>query len=102
MLLVGVVAAAALALIIDAILAATERAVSRRPRGSVAAPAAVFAALVVAILVVLPRLPATTPAATAAEPTAGAPIERAPVARVRIGPRRSPSSTSWWRFCVRG
>src|SRR5262245_32947847 len=87
MLLVGVIAAAALALVIDAILAATERAVSQRPRGSAAAPVAVFAALVILILGVLPRLPATA-APSGAEPPAApaAPaVERAPVAQVRIG-----------------
>jgi osmoprotectant transport system permease protein len=85
MLLVGVVAAAALALTIDAILAATERAVSRRPRGSVAVPAAVFASLVVAIMVVLPRLPATPGPAPVRGSQAAAPAERAPVAKVRLG-----------------
>lgn len=88
MLLVGVVAAAALALIIDAILAATERAVSRRPRGSIAIPVAVFAALVIAILGVLPRLPAGSTAQTAQTaqtPAAGAPVDRSPVAKVRLG-----------------
>jgi osmoprotectant transport system permease protein len=91
MLLVGVAAAAALALIIDAILAATERAVSRRPRGSIAIPVAVFAALVIAILGVLPRLPAApNPPTAQTEPTtagsaAGAAVDRSPVAKIRIG-----------------
>jgi osmoprotectant transport system permease protein len=85
MLLIGVAAAAALALIIDAILAATERAVSRRPRGRVAVPAAVFAALVVAILVVLPRLPAPAGTSPGAETPAAAAASRAPVAQVRLG-----------------
>ncbi|HEY0190810.1 MAG TPA: hypothetical protein VGC42_06775, partial [Kofleriaceae bacterium] len=49
MLLAGVIAAAALALILDAILAATERAVSRRPRGRVVIPGAALAVLIVAI-----------------------------------------------------
>jgi osmoprotectant transport system permease protein len=85
MLLVGVAAAAALALILDAILAATERAVSRRPRGSIAAPAAVFAALVVAILGVLPRIPTGgAPAAVPGE-RAGALAEHRPVTKVRLG-----------------
>jgi osmoprotectant transport system permease protein len=88
MLLVGVLAAAALALILDAILAAAERAVSRRPRGHVAAPAGALAALVIAILVVLPRLPGRDAGATAAGPAGGAAAtaERAaPVRQVRVG-----------------
>lgn len=89
MLLVGVLAAAALALILDAILAATERAVSRRPRGRVIAPAGALAALIVAILVVLPRLPGRDASATAAAPAAGATAataERAaPVRQIRVG-----------------
>jgi osmoprotectant transport system permease protein len=85
MLLVGVVAAAALALALDAILAATEHAVSRRPRGNVAVPGAVFAILAVVILGVLPRwsAPAAGPATAthAAAGAAGHPL----VTRVRIG-----------------
>jgi osmoprotectant transport system permease protein len=85
MLLVGVVAAAALALALDAILAATEHAVSRRPRGNVAVPGAVFAILAVVILGVLPRwsAPAAGPA-TATGAAAGAPGHPL-VTRVRIG-----------------
>jgi osmoprotectant transport system permease protein len=56
MLLVGVIAAAALALVLDAILAAAERAVSRRPRGGLVAPGLGLAALVVVVLGLLPRL----------------------------------------------
>jgi osmoprotectant transport system permease protein len=86
MLLAGVVAAAALALILDAILAATERAVSRRPRGNVWMPTAVFAALVVVVLGVLPRLPAASdPGGTTAESTAAGHPAGAPVTQVRIG-----------------
>ena len=84
MLLIGVIAAAALALIIDAILAATERAVSRRPRGSVAAPAGVFAALVIVILGVLPRLPAPSDQPATAEPGVAA-ASHAPVSQIRLG-----------------
>jgi osmoprotectant transport system permease protein len=84
MLLTGVVVAAALALVLDAILAATERAVSRRPRGRIAVPAAVLAALVVAILVGLPRLPASGPAAAPGAP-AGAAAPGQQVSRVRVG-----------------
>src|SRR5204863_9449630 len=50
MLLIGVVCAAALALGLDAILAATERAVSRRPRGRLVGPAAAFAVLAAVVL----------------------------------------------------
>src|SRR6185295_19380690 len=93
MLLIGVVAAAALALVIDAILAAAERAVSRRPRGRLRAPAAAFAGLVVVVLGVLPRLPGASGdagepsvAATTAQATAPAPAgDRGRIARVRIG-----------------
>jgi osmoprotectant transport system permease protein len=85
MLLVGVVAAAALALILDAILAATERAASRRPRGNLAVPGATFAILAVVILGVLPwwTAPHAGPAPSAAPATtaAGAPL----VTRVRLG-----------------
>jgi osmoprotectant transport system permease protein len=87
MLLAGVVAAAALALILDALLAATERAVSRRPRGRVSGLAAVFAALAVVVFWVLPRLPAVTNA-TASMPRQAAPPGGAPAAqvhKVRIG-----------------
>ncbi|HEY0991260.1 MAG TPA: ABC transporter permease/substrate-binding protein [Kofleriaceae bacterium] len=84
MLLIGVIAAAALALIIDAILAATERAVSRRPRGSVAAPAGVFAALVIVILGVLPRLPAPSDQPASAVPGVAA-AGHAPVSQIRLG-----------------
>ena len=85
MLLVGVAAAAALALILDAILAATEHAVSRRPRGRLVAPGAAFAILAIAILGVLPRLalPATS-AASGATATAGQ-AGGAEVRQVRIG-----------------
>ena len=90
MLLIGVVAAAALALVIDAILAAAERAVSRRPRGRLRAPAAAFAVLVVVVLGVLPRLPGASgdagePAAATTAPAKAAAGERGPIARVRIG-----------------
>ena len=88
MLLVGVIAAAALALILDAILAATERAVSRRPRGRVVVPGAVFAALVVAIAV-LPRWVGPERAAGSAAPIAHAPTAPGgaapPLTRVRVG-----------------
>jgi osmoprotectant transport system permease protein len=92
MLLVGVITAAALALILDALLAATERAVSRRPRGKLWGLAAAFAGLAVVILAVLPRLtsapgatnaPGSPTAATA--PGAADPAAPGQVQRVRIG-----------------
>ena len=85
MLLIGVIAAAALALILDAILAAAERAVSRRPRGRLAGPGAALAVLVAVVLGVLPLVPAGTPGAPAgpAATRPAAPAGR--VARVRIG-----------------
>jgi ABC-type proline/glycine betaine transport system permease subunit/glycine betaine/choline ABC-type transport system substrate-binding protein len=84
MLIIGVIAAAALALILDAILAAAERAVSRRPRGHVWLPIGVLAGLVATVMVVLPRLTpaparAAAPAAIATATTAAA------VTKVRIG-----------------
>jgi osmoprotectant transport system permease protein len=72
MLLVGVVVAAALALILDGILAAIERAVARRPRGRVTLPIGVLAVLVVAVLAVLPRLSEPRDAPVAGEASAGA------------------------------
>nr|HEX4312504.1 ABC transporter permease/substrate-binding protein [Kofleriaceae bacterium] len=108
MLLGGVIAAAALALILDAILAATERAVSRRPRGVLAAPVAVFGVLVVVVFGVLPRISAPdgprvspvaqapktpgTPGRSAApgtQPGAASPVAPvapvAPIGRVKVG-----------------
>src|SRR4051812_11650350 len=84
MLIIGVIAAAALALILDAILAAAERAVSRRPRGHVWLPIGVLAALVATVLLVLPRL-TPAPVSAAAPATAPATAAAAPVTRVRIG-----------------
>jgi osmoprotectant transport system permease protein len=90
MLMIGVIAAAALALGLDAILAAGERAVSRRPRGRLIGPLAALAALVVVVLGVLPRLPAgggppiaAAPARPADRAAPAAPA--APVTRVRLG-----------------
>jgi osmoprotectant transport system permease protein len=86
MLLVGVIAAAALALILDAILAAVERAVSRRPRGRLAAPAGAFAALAAAVWL-LPRLSAAgSPDSTASSAQTVAPAAPiAPPTRIRVG-----------------
>jgi len=83
MLLVGVVAAAALALILDAILAATEHAVSRRPRGNVAGPGAAFVVLVGVIFGVLPRLAGPEAELAVAESVTAA--GQARVTEVRIG-----------------
>jgi osmoprotectant transport system permease protein len=93
MLLVGVIAAAALALALDAILAAAERAVSQRPRGRLIAPGAALAVVVVGVLGVLPRLarPAAESDAASAHEAAPGPSTAAPrpaqvpLARVRIG-----------------
>ncbi|HEY0482908.1 MAG TPA: ABC transporter permease/substrate-binding protein [Kofleriaceae bacterium] len=85
MLLIGVIAAAALALILDAILAAAERAVSRRPRGRLAGPAAAFGVLVAVVLGVLPLVPAASSggAGTATGSTHVAPAGK--LGEVRIG-----------------
>jgi osmoprotectant transport system permease protein len=87
MLLAGVVAAAVLALVLDAILAAAERAVSRRPRGRLIVPGGAFVALVALVLGVLPVV------TSAREPAGGshagsapaAATAAAPVTRVRVG-----------------
>ncbi|HET9621579.1 MAG TPA: glycine betaine ABC transporter substrate-binding protein [Kofleriaceae bacterium] len=88
MLLLGVIAAAALALVLDAILAATERAVSRRPRGRVILPGAALGVLLVAIFAVLPRVVASdasspVPAVAAASRAARAPS--AQITQLKIG-----------------
>ena len=84
MLLVGVVAAAALALILDAILAATERAVSKRPRGRITWPAGVLASLAIVIFAVLPRL-ATTGSPLAATARTPSLARTSQVTTLRIG-----------------
>ncbi len=56
MLLVGVAASAVLAMTLDALLAATERALAGRSRRRAAIPIALFALLVVIVVGVLPRL----------------------------------------------
>jgi osmoprotectant transport system permease protein len=84
MLLIGVIAAAALALILDAILAAAERAVSRRPRGRLAGPGVALAVLVAMVLGVLPLVPAAgTAAGTATGSRQVAPAGK--LGEVRIG-----------------
>jgi osmoprotectant transport system permease protein len=91
MLLIGVIAAAALALVLDAILAAAERAVSRRPRGRLTAPVAGLAALIAVVLGVLPHVagsPGASPASARA-PVGGsasaAEANHPRIAQVRIG-----------------
>lgn len=89
MLLIGVIAAAALALVLDAILAAAERAVSRRPRGGLTVPAVGLAALIVVVLGVLPRLgggpgPGAGPAPVAG-PARAPTADHTRVTQVRIG-----------------
>jgi osmoprotectant transport system permease protein len=87
MLLVGVAAAAALALALDAILAAFERAVSRRPRGRLAPPAVALVALIAIVLGVLPALSAGTEPAGSGGGAPAHTASRAPerITRVRIG-----------------
>lgn len=90
MLLVGVIASAALALILDGILAATERAVSRRPRGRVVLPGAALAVLIVAIFGVLPRVAgggATSPVPVAASKPSSSEVARpaAKVTQIKVG-----------------
>jgi osmoprotectant transport system permease protein len=91
MLLIGVIAAAALALVLDAILAAAERAVSRRPRGRLAAPVAGLAALIAVVLGALPYMAGGAGGSPAATRAPGAGSASAPgaghprVTQVRIG-----------------
>jgi len=56
MLLIGVIAAATLAVVLDALLGATEHALSSRRKRRALIPAAVLAVLVFVIIVVLPRV----------------------------------------------
>ena len=84
-LLVGVVASAALALVLDAILAAAERAVSRRPRGRLVGPAAAFAVLVIGVLAVLPNVIGGAAAPGATPPPSKQATVAAPLTRIRIG-----------------
>ena len=99
MLLTGVAASAALAVLLDLILGATERALAGRHRGRLVWPAAALVALVVTVLVVLPRLPSAasdgpSPTAIASNGTgtgtgidtgAARPGVAAPVTRVVLG-----------------
>ena len=92
MLLIGVAASAALALMLDAILAGAEHAVSRRPRGRLVGPAVAFAVLALGVLAALPRMvggsgePGAAPAVTASMPAGAArPADGARLTRIRIG-----------------
>ncbi|HUJ62741.1 MAG TPA: ABC transporter permease/substrate-binding protein [Kofleriaceae bacterium] len=81
MLLAGVAASAALALVLDALLAGAERALAGRRKRRALIPAGLFALLAVIVLAVLPRLPYEDagPAGSIVHATPGA------VTRVRIG-----------------
>jgi osmoprotectant transport system permease protein len=87
MLLTGVAAAALLAIALDAILGATERALADRRRtrfGGLAAPGGALVALIVVVLVVLPRCgPAEAPATAAA--SSARPLAAGAVTTVRLG-----------------
>src|SRR5262249_3219137 len=56
MLLVGVIASAALAVVLDLLLGAAEHALAGRKRGRVIFPAVGLAALILVVIVVLPRI----------------------------------------------
>lgn len=83
MLLVGVAAAAALAIALDALLGAAEHALARRGRRRVYVPAAALVVLA-AVVLLLPRFTSASPTRVATAPTAHGP-ERAAITSVRIG-----------------
>lgn len=88
MLLVGVGAAAALAMALDALLGATERALAGRDRRRVRYPAAALAGLAGLVFGVLPALASLDPGGpTGEQAPAGIAREgaRPPVTRVRLG-----------------
>jgi osmoprotectant transport system permease protein len=90
MLLTGVAAAAALSIALDAILGATERALADRRRkrrrlGGLAAPGCALAALIVLVLVVLPRCGPAASTATAAAAPSSRPLAAGAVTTVRLG-----------------
>jgi osmoprotectant transport system permease protein len=80
MLLVGVAVAAVLAIVLDTLLAATERVLTGPERRRVLIPVAIFVVLVVVILGVLPRLGGAAP-----EMTGVVVAGRTQVTSVRIG-----------------
>ena len=83
MLLVGVAAAAGLALILDALLGATERALAGRTRRRVLVPAALLVLLVILVIGVLPRITVEPAAKVASGPVVA--DARQAISRVRIG-----------------
>ena len=82
MLLVGVIAAAALAIVLDALLGATEHALSGRSKRRALIPAGGLVVLVAAVMVVLPGLVAAERQMVGGSASAG---PTAAVTRVRIG-----------------
>ena len=82
MLLVGIAAAAALAVTLDGLLAALERALAGRRRRRAWIPTAIFVVLAIVVIGVLPRLPRGSEAATASATTAHT---AAKITHVRIG-----------------
>jgi osmoprotectant transport system permease protein len=84
MLLIGVAAAAVLAVALDAILGALERALAPRGRRHAWIPAAGFALLVIVVLG-LPRLVAPTGEVVAMPSSRAAATGRPPVTRLRVG-----------------
>jgi osmoprotectant transport system permease protein len=88
MLLVGVAASAALALVLDALLAVAEHALAGRRRGSLWLSSSLLVALAVFVLAVLPRLGVdrnTPPAAVVATSATSQPTDMHAIDRVRIG-----------------
>ncbi|MGN6107882.1 MAG: ABC transporter permease/substrate-binding protein [Kofleriaceae bacterium] len=86
MLMVGVVVAAVLAIALDGLLAAAERALAGRPRRRTWGPAIGLGALIAVVIGVLPRLgDGHEPAVRQGAPAIARAGERPPVARMRIG-----------------
>ncbi len=85
MLLTGVAAAAVLAIGLDAVLGALERALAARPRGRLVGPAAALVGLLALVLGVLPWWSAGASLASAGPALVGAGAGPARVTRVRIG-----------------
>ncbi len=85
MLLVGVGAAAVLAVALDSLLGAAERALAGRDRRRVLYPVAGLALLAALVLVVLPRVAAPAEQGAPTGPLAAAAGKRPAVTRVRLG-----------------
>jgi len=81
MLIAGVIAAAALAVTLDALMGATEHALSSRTKRRALIPAAALVAFVVLVIFVLPRLASSGHSAARATSTA----KTAAITHVRIG-----------------